>query len=227
MKCVNSHYVIEPMRLEDLDEVLAIERVAFPTPWSLRAYRWELTVNDHAYYLVVRRRQSQPPQQRQPQPGLRRTIHRILGSKTTDRPPVLGYGGFWLIVDEAHISTLAVHPNWRRRGLGALLLAALLDKAVEVGAVIATLEVRVSNVAAQNLYRSFGFEQAGLNRHYYRDNGEDALIMTTPLLVTAPFQQRLSHLKKDLARRMADSLDKIPEMGYNQRRFEAAEKGGR
>lgn len=220
MKFVDSPYVIEPMRLDDLKEVLAIERVAFPVPWSLRTYRWELTANDRACYLVVRQRQPKSEsEEKSPRPGLGAAIRRVLRLKATDRSPVLGYGGFWLVADEAHIGTLAVHPHWRRRGLGALLLAALLDKAVEMGAVVATLEVRASNVAARNLYRSFGFEQAGLNRHYYRDNGEDALIMTTPLLVTAPFQQRLSHLKKDLARRMADSLDKIPEMGYNQCRF--------
>jgi ribosomal-protein-alanine N-acetyltransferase len=216
MKFVDSPYVIEAMCLEDLKEVLAIERVAFPVPWSLRAYRWELTVNDHACYLIVRRCQSK---EASPQSGLGTAIRRVLKLKTTDHSPVLGYGGFWLTTGDAHIGTLAVHPNWRRRGLGALLLAALLDKAMEMGAVIATLEVRTSNVAAQNLYRSFGFEQVRLSRHYYQDNSEDALIMTTPPLITAPFQQRLCHLKKNLARRLADSLDKTPEMGYNQGRF--------
>lgn len=206
-------YATEPMRLEDLEEVLAIEQMVFPVPWSLRAYRWELTSNNHACYLVVRRRQ---PEGEQAPPGLRRGIRRVFGG-ITDRSPVLAYGGFWLIVDEAHIGTLAVHPNRRRRGLGSLLLAALLDKAVEMGAVVATLEVRVSNVAAQNLYHTFGFERVGLRRNYYQDSGEDALIMTTPLLATAPFQQRLRQLKEALVERLADHLDKTPEMGYNQR----------
>ncbi|MBC7251936.1 MAG: ribosomal protein S18-alanine N-acetyltransferase [Anaerolineae bacterium] len=193
-------YVVEPMRLEDLDEVMAIEKMAFPTPWSLRAYRWELTANERACYLVVRQRL---PQGERPPTGLGGQIRRALGRQAASRSPVLGYGGFWLVIDEAHIGTLAVHPHWRRRGLGSLLLAALLDKAVEKGAIVATLEVRVSNIAAQNLYRAFGFEQVGLRPGYYQDNGEDALIMTTPPLTTAPFQRRLSRLKEDLTRRLA------------------------
>jgi ribosomal-protein-alanine N-acetyltransferase len=203
MKLANTPYAVEPMHLDDLDEVLVIERVAFPVPWSLRSYRWELTVNDHACYLVARRRQ---PAKGQSPPGLGRQIRRASEMKTDDRSPVLAYGGFWLVIDEAHIGTLAVHPDWRRRGLGSLLLVALLDKAVEMGAVFATLEVRVSNVAAQNLYRTFGFERVGLRRRYYQDNGEDALIMTTPFLTTVPFRQRLHCLKETLARRLADPL---------------------
>ncbi|MCR4408511.1 MAG: ribosomal protein S18-alanine N-acetyltransferase [Anaerolineae bacterium] len=191
-------YVVEPMRLEDLEEVLAIERMAFPLPWSLRAYRWELTNNHNACYLVAR--------QRQPKQG---------ALKTTVRSPVLAYGGFWLVIDEAHISTLAVHPDWRRHGLGSLIMAALLDKAVERGAVVATLEVRVSNEAAQNLYRTFGFERVGLRRHYYQDNNEDALIMTTPLLTTASFQRRLTYLKEMLIKRLVAPVDKTTEVEYN------------
>lgn len=218
MKLENSPYVVEAMRLDDLEEVLDIERVSFPSPWSLRSYQWEITANDQAFYLAVRQRQPELAEE-SPKPCLVTNIFRSLGLQTTERTPVLGYGGFWLIVDEAHISTLAVHPNWRRHGLGALLLMALLDKAVEVGAVVATLEVRVSNVAARNLYRTFGFEQVGLRPHYYLDNDEDALIMTTPLLVTATFQQKLQQLKDSLSHRLAGSLDKTPEMGYNHRRL--------
>ena len=191
-------YVVEPMHLEDLEEVLAIERMSFPLPWSLRAYRWELTNNHNACYLVARHRQ--------PKQG---------ALKTTAPSPVLAYGGFWLVIDEAHISTLAVHPDWRRHGLGSLIMAALLDKAVERGAVVATLEVRVSNEAAQNLYRTFGFERVGLRRHYYQDNNEDALIMTTPLLTTASFQRRLNYLKENLIKRLAVPVDKTTEVEYN------------
>lgn len=198
MQFQNIPYVVEPMRLEDLEEVLAIEQVSFPLPWSLRAYRWELTNNHNACYLVARHRQ--PKQE---------------ALKITTRPPVLAYGGFWLVIDEAHISTLAVHPDWRRQGLGSLIMAALLDKAVERGAAVATLEVRVSNEAAQNLYRTFGFEQTGLRRHYYQDNNEDALIMTTPLLTTASFQRWLNYLKEKLIKRLAASMDKTTEVEYN------------
>jgi len=95
-------------------------------------------------------------------------------------PPrvVVGYIGFWYVVDEAHISTLAVHPAYRGRGIGAQLLAAMLREAAGLGARLATLEVRVGNLAAQRLYLKFGFEEVGRRPAYYRDNAEDALLMT-------------------------------------------------
>jgi ribosomal-protein-alanine N-acetyltransferase len=115
-----------------------------------------------------------------------------------------------MMVDEAHISTIAVQPHWRRRGIGELLLVAMLDRAIELGAEIATLEVRVSNVTAQNLYRKYGFRKAGLRRRYYRDSDEDALIMSTERLTSATFQSHFQQLKQALRKKLAQSLDKIP-----------------
>jgi len=103
-----------------------------------------------------------------------------------------------MMVDEAHVSTIAVPPGWRRRGIGELLLVAMLDRAIELGAKIATLEVRVSNVTAQNLYRKYAFEQVGLRQRYYRDSGEDALIMSTERLTSATFQSHFQQLKQAL-----------------------------
>ena len=91
---------------------------------------------------------------------------------------MVGYAGFWLIVDEAHIGTIAVHPLWRQRGLGEKLLVTLLRQARELGAVLATLEVRPGNQAAQRLYRRHGFAEVGQRKRYYQDNGEDALLLT-------------------------------------------------
>jgi SSU ribosomal protein S18P alanine acetyltransferase (EC 2.3.1.-) len=105
-------------------------------------------------------------------------LDRLLGRGP--RRQVVGYGGLWVVADEAHINTLAVHPEWRRRNIGERLLQALLDKASALHASSATLEVRVSNLAAQRLYQKFGFVEVGRRKRYYRD-GEDALLMTVTL----------------------------------------------
>ena len=114
------------------------------------------------------------------------------------------------MVGEAHISTIAVQPGWRRRGIGELQLVAMLDRATELEADIATLEVRVSNLTAQSLYQKYGFRQAGLRRRYYRDSDEDALIMSTEQLTSASFQSHFQQLKRALREKLIQSLDKIP-----------------
>jgi ribosomal-protein-alanine N-acetyltransferase len=202
MDCTQLPYIVEPMRLRDIKEVMEIERVSFPSPWSARAYRYELRENDLSHYFVVRQCQTAKPGS-----GLLTRVRHSLGVGTP--PAILGYGGFWMMVDEAHISTIAVQPNWRQRGIGELLLVAMLDRAIELGAEIATLEVRVSNVTAQNLYRKYDFEQAGLRRKYYRDRDEDALIMSTQRLTSASFQSHFQQLKQALWEKL------ISEFGQN------------
>ncbi len=184
-------YVVEPMRLRDIGGVMGIERVSFPSPWSARAYRYDLQENDLSHYFVVRQRRMEGADL-----GLLARVRRSLGVGV--RPPILGYSGFWLMVDEAHVSTIAVQPDWRQRGIGELLLVTMLDRATELEADIATLEVRVSNITAQNLYRKYGFRQVGLRRRYYRDSNEDALIMSTERLISATFQGHFQQLKRVL-----------------------------
>ena len=196
-------YIVEPMRLRDISEVMEIEHDSFPAPWSAHSYRHELLDNDLSHYFVVRQR-------RMGRPGLNLLARARRFLRVGIRLPILGYGGFWLMVGEAHISTIAMQPNWRRRGIGELLLAAMLDRATELEADMATLEVRVSNVTAQNLYHKYGFRQAGLRRRYYRDSDEDALIMSTERLTSANFQSHFQQLKRALWGRLTRSLDKIP-----------------
>ena len=112
-------YIVEPMRLDDLEQVMEIEKVAFSAPWSARSYRYEITQNKNGHLVVVR------PAQRLEPAATQMAI--LAESGWTD--PVLGYAGFWLLVDEAHIATIAVHPDWRGLGLGELLLIALLEEA--------------------------------------------------------------------------------------------------
>jgi len=158
---------IEAMRLEDLEEVQRIEQASFSTPWPSNAYRSELMTNRLASYLVAR----------------------IDGR-------IVGYGGMWLMVDEAHITTFAIHPGWRRQRIGERLLLAFLDLARDRHAREATLEVRLSNLAARRLYEKYGFRPVGLRPRYYSDNNEDALIMTTEPLSDPRLRARIERLRE-------------------------------
>ena len=209
-------YVIEPMQLRDVAEVMEIEQVSFPSPWSARAYRYELQENNLSHYLVARPRR--PLAKKEPGflTGLcrERLVERLQRSLGVAVPPevnILGYGGFWLMAGEAHISTIAVRPDWRRRGIGELLLVAMLERAVELGADLATLEVRISNVAAQSLYQKYGFAKVGLRPRYYSDRGEDALIMTTKHLTSAAFQSGFQRLKAELRQKLVERFPAQPQ----------------
>jgi ribosomal-protein-alanine N-acetyltransferase len=158
--------VVDPMRLDDLPAVHAIERASFTAPWPEHAYRSELETNRLAHYLVAR-----------------------AGER------VIGYGGMWIMVDEAHITTFAIHPAWRRRHIGELLLLAFLDLAMDRDAHEATLEVRLSNLPARRLYEKYGFRPVGLRPRYYSDDNEDALIMTTLPLAEPAMRDRITRLR--------------------------------
>jgi ribosomal-protein-alanine N-acetyltransferase len=157
---------IAPMRLDDLEAVHAIERASFDAPWPADAYRSELETNRLAQYLVA-----------------------------SAGDTLVAYSGMWVMVDEAHIITFAVHPGWRRQHIGERLLLALLDLAADAGANEATLEVRLSNLPARRLYEKFGFRPVGLRPRYYSDNGEDALIMTADQLHAPPMRARIDRLR--------------------------------
>lgn len=158
--------VIVPMRLEDLPQVMEIDQVSFPQPWTEQSYRFELEENQNAHFIVALESPPLPTQG-----WLQRWL------TPTGPRRVIGFAGFWLVVDEAHINTIAVHPHWRRQGIGERLLGTILERARAINAVSATLEVRVSNLPAQKMYAKFGFEEVGRRKKYYRD-GEDALLMT-------------------------------------------------
>jgi [ribosomal protein S18]-alanine N-acetyltransferase len=148
-------FLVRPMQPEDIPAVMAIDRESFPNPWPENTYWYELRENRTAHLLVIQSRENSE---------------------------VVGVAGYWLVVDEVHISTLAVRPDWRSRGVGTVLLAGMLRQAAGLGATSATLEVRTGNQAAQVLYRKFGFQIAGRRKGYYKDNSEDALLMTADRL---------------------------------------------
>jgi ribosomal-protein-alanine N-acetyltransferase len=140
------------MKVEDIPIVVDIDRMSFPVPWPERCYHFELAKNLSASLLVAE-------------------IAVDYGNK------IIGYIGYWLIADEVHISTLAVHPDHRSEAVGAQLLEVALVQARGKGAHFATLEVRESNQHALALYWNYGFHTTGIRNGYYHDNGENAVIM--------------------------------------------------
>ena len=167
---LTARVVVEPMRLDDVAAVHEIERLSFRTPWPAYAFEQELRGNRLARYVVARAG------------GL-----------------VVGFAGLWMMVDEAHITTFSVHPDWRRQGIGRQLLLNLAELSIAIGARRMTLEVRESNQVAQALYRSFGFDVAGRRRAYYTDDGEDALVMTSSDLTDGGMQSVIAAERERLA----------------------------
>ncbi|WP_042454591.1 ribosomal protein S18-alanine N-acetyltransferase [Neobacillus dielmonensis] len=136
------------MREEDIDQVLEIEHASFTLPWSREAFYNELHNNKFAVYIVLEH-----------------------GDK------VIGYCGVWIVLDEAHITNVAILPEYRGRKLGEAMMRKLMTTAREMGAKSMTLEARVTNYVAQSLYRKMGFQNGGIRKNYYSDNQEDALVM--------------------------------------------------
>ena len=194
--------------MSDVPRVIEIERLAYPTQWPPSAYRKELQDNRWAHYIVLRDRKiveerTAVPAQEYEKP--RRIFPlSLLPSRsamtmpTPDLASIIGFAGLWLMVDEAHITTIAMHPDYRRRGLGEFMLVGLIDIAYSIRAKWVTLEVRVSNYSAQNLYRKYGFREAGLRHRYYSDNQEDALIMWTDEINSPVYKQKFPDLKTPL-----------------------------
>lgn len=201
---------IEPMQLGHIPAVMEIEGESFSLPWPESGYRHELTRNEFAHYYVLRPRPAASSAPKSTRKRWWQVTRRRRGNNTG---LILGYGGFWLMYDEAHISTLAVRRMYRQQGLGEFLLVAMLDEAQRLGASRATLEVRVSNAAAQALYAKYGFEQVGRRKAYYNDNKEDALILTTPKFVSPAYQSLVNAQRRALLGRLAQiPLDKILQM---------------
>lgn len=140
--------IIRKAERKDINEMAALDLVCFAAPWSEEAFRQELEENNLAFYVVAE----------------------LKGQ-------VVGYAGLWAILDEGHITNVAVSPEHRKRGIGHAVVEVLVDATEQAGLNSFTLEVRTSNITAQNLYKKFGFTEAGLRKGYYEDNGEDAIIM--------------------------------------------------
>lgn len=144
---------VQQMQIEDVDEIMAIDTGAFPQPWTREIYEQELIENDFAHYFVLR----------------------------TDAGEIIGYVGLWIIFDDAQITNIAVHQDYRGKKIGEKLFGFALAFAFQRGAQQLSLEVRPSNTVAKNMYRKFGLQEGGIRKNYYPDDGEDALVMWVDL----------------------------------------------
>jgi ribosomal-protein-alanine N-acetyltransferase len=157
---------IVPMRRRDLKGVIAIEKRIFPSPWSIGLYASEIAQPDTRAYYVA-----------------------LVGSE------LVGYAGMMVVVGEAHVTNIGVAPEWQRHGIGRRLLLQLAREALERSAQHLTLEVRVSNLGAQNLYHEFGFAPAGIRKNYYAEVNEDGIVMWAHDIDTEIYRRRLDTIE--------------------------------
>lgn len=162
------------MQKKDIEQIMKIESVSFGNFfWTPEAFEAEIE-NSVGHYFIAE----------------------------NPKGEIIGYCGFWLIMEEAHITTIAVRPDSRKTGLGEMLLQKMLEKGYEKNVKWFTLEVRASNIAAQNLYYKYNFKSLGLRRKYYQDNDEDAMVMWTENIWNSAYRERIEKLKIDLEKRV-------------------------
>lgn len=213
-------YSIRRMVKEDLEQVNAIDREAFPTQWPPANYRHELQ-NKIAHYIVMyddtRTYKNDPGKTTKHKfdfiswlmPWTRQRRRQIEHNPPTPQHYICGFSGIWMMAGEAHITNIAVRQSYQGKGLGELLMLATVDLAAELKASFVTLEVRASNLVAQRLYTKYGFTQMGIRRGYYLDNKEDAIIMSTESISGETFKARLDELRQALKEKINPPVDGI------------------
>ncbi len=147
---MEDNFSVRPMEFDDLEEVVLLEKECFTDPWSMETFVHEITKNHMASYVVAI-------------------------DENTNK--IAGYAGMWIVLDEAHITNVGVLPEYRGKGIGVMLMNRQVKDSIIAGAIKMTLEARVSNEVAINLYKKLGFTQVGIRKRYYEDNNEDAVIM--------------------------------------------------
>lgn len=172
-KKIRTGLKIEPMALEHLAEVYAIEVSVYPRPWPLKSFADELARNQYSHYYV-----------------------------STIDGKVAGYGGMWVVLDEAHITNIAVAHGYQRRKIGERMLVYLLEQCARLSVNTVYLEVRRNNFAAQRLYSRYLFRSDGVRERYYSDNGEDALVLRVRNFRSEAFMKRFRENVEQLKRRV-------------------------
>jgi ribosomal-protein-alanine N-acetyltransferase len=210
-------YILEPMTQEDVEEVSRVERQCFTNPWPVSAYRRELKNPRQNYYIVLRDdpeadvadtpvvHNGEFREPRRP----RRFAFWPLGQRPVESspPPIIGFAGMWNVLDEAHVTTIGVLPEYRGRGLGELLFLEMIDEAIRRNSTWLTLEVRVTNLSAQALYKKYGFTIQGRRPRYYSDNNEDAFVMWSESFRDPEYRKRIEQLRRRLHHKLSFEPD--------------------
>ena len=206
------------MTLDDIAQVMEVEQQSFPTIWPPTAFKREIQQNRLGRYLVAVQRRGGAPHGEETLPPIRSQpggLGRFVGSLRhildgDERPPeernelVVGFVGVWLLIEEAHIVTIAVRDDYRRRGVGELLLITIIETARLAGQEVVTLECRVSNEVALRLYEKYGFQRVGVRPRYYSDDHEDAYALRVSDIGTAFYERRFERLRNEHRRRRGE-----------------------
>lgn len=191
--------ILRYMNFPDIDRVVAIDAQAFSMPWTASSYAYEIGESPYSHMAVLVDNSKNATQQSTLGKGLTRIARRFIGNGHFNTPQghLIGYGGMWSILDEAHISTVATDPEFQGKGYGELMLAAMVRRSITLKAGYVVLEVRVGNVVAQNLYHKYDFKIVYTKKAYYHNNREDAYDMRLELNndTVARFQARYETLK--------------------------------
>lgn len=182
------------MRLPDIPDVIAIDRVSFDPAWSARSYAYEVSESTYSHMVVLEHSADERPKA----PGWRRFVPALSTNGHESSSNIVAYGGLWHIMDESHISTIATHPDFRGQGWGEVVLAGMIRRSITLQAAYIVLEVRVSNVVAQNLYHKYEFETIGVKQRYYHNNGEDAYDMRLNLENNSGYVERFEERYREL-----------------------------
>jgi ribosomal-protein-alanine N-acetyltransferase len=207
-----TYYVIRPMEQGDIRQVAQIDREAFPGEWVFRtqsAYKQDLE-NPSIRYVVAYEKDGAAESKSsaaQKLTWLRRPFGAARGTGTPQ--DIVGFSGFWMMLREAHVIAIGVRNAYRGLGIGEALLIATIDLAQTLDAYVVTLEVRASNKIAQELYKKFGFREAGRRVKYYSSDGEDALIMTTDNIASIQFQATFRQLQRVHAQEHREILFRV------------------
>ncbi len=204
--------VLRYMRLPDIPEVTVIDHMSFDPSWSARSYQFEVNESTYSYMVVLDHSAEKA------KVGWRKLVPGLNGAHPGEGQ-IVGYGGLWNIMDEAHISTIATHPDHRGKGWGEILLAGMIRRAIHLNAEYVVLEVRVSNHTAQNLYTKYGFKVITTKPRYYHSNNEDAYEMRLNLdhrYYRAHFEERYAKLLEQ-----HDFLDQYTDVDPPRKRSSA------
>jgi len=219
MQTVAVRQLVRPMQVSDIAQVMEVEQQSFPNMWPATAFKRELEHNRLARYLAAVERRAESPEGGQTvaaaaaHTGLRgflSGLRQVLAGDGVLPPPeerqelVVGFVGIWLLVDEAHVVTIAVRDSHRRRGVGELLLIAAIETALRERQPVVTLECRISNAVALRLYEKYGFQRVGLHRRYYSDNQEDAYILSAGGIGTPSYRRRFQRLRDEHQQRWGE-----------------------